>query len=169
MASRIEKIFNDIIDEENQRIHGIQIRTHDIDQSLEHIQRKLLDNARYACKSEYKWLTESGQIGFDDKGFKVKINENHKVDADAKMGNFLECFSRNDMGMKDYFDKVNLNINSLHSQNLHCLDHCVQYEQDKTDNEIKSCMKKCLLTAHNNLNNLLVSIENKIGDFKPRI
>jgi hypothetical protein len=169
MTSRIERLFNDITTEEKPRIDNIQMQTKRFNQNLLEIQKRIVEIAKVKCKAEYDWLVESGNLTYDDQGFKVKIHDNRMIDADAKLGNFSTCLSKNDMGLKDFFDKVNQRLGNLHQDNQVCLDSCVNYEKDKTDLEIKNCMKSCLIGSYDKLNIIFSAVESKIAEVLPKL
>jgi hypothetical protein len=169
MSSRIEKLFNEIVDEEKPRVDNVQMQSKKFNQNLLEVQKRIMEIAKRTCKEEFDWINQSGTITYDEKGVKVKIHENWNADADAKLGDFSLCLSRNDFGLKEFFDKVNLRFNSLHNENQTCLDSCVNYEQDKTDLEIKNCMKSCLINAYDNLNVIFSAVESKIAETIPKI
>lgn len=162
--SRTDKIFQEIIEEEKPYIDDIQMRTKKIHHDLIDIQKRILINARGPCKQEFEQVEKNGEVYFDDTGYKIKIKDNTNTDADANMGNFVECLSRNDFGMKEFFDKINLNFRNVHDHNNKCLDSCVNYEWDKTDVELKGCMKKCISSTFNDFANNFNLIENKARD-----
>jgi hypothetical protein len=164
-TSRIENLFKEAVDEEKAMIDGAKVQTDRIGKHLIQIQNKILSRAKEACKNEYDWLMQKGQLIQDGIGYKVKLNDNsNNFEANDKMTKFVYCLSKIDYGMKEFFDGVNVNMKSQHSENQMCLDTCVNHEQDKTDGEIKSCMRKCLKTSHENLGKMFNTVETKVEE-----
>jgi hypothetical protein len=162
--SRIDKIFKEIVEEEKPQMDDIQMRTQKIHHNLLDIQKRILEHARKTCSKEFEQVETNGEILFDDTGYKVRVKDNQNVDADANMGNFVDCLSRNDFGMKEFFDIVNTNLKAINENSNKCLDSCVDYEWDKTDTELKGCMRKCTIDVRKEFSNNFNLIEKQIAD-----
>jgi hypothetical protein len=167
--SRADKIFKEIVDEEKSQIDNIQMKTKKIHHYLIDMQKQILDYARGPCKDEFALIEKSGEVFFDDTGFKIKIRENNNTDADAKIGNFVECLSRHDLGMKEFFDKMNVNLSHINEQSNKCLDSCVNYDWEKTEIELKACMKKCITSSYVEFGNCFDAIEKKITEVSNKL
>ena len=162
--SRTDKIFKEIEEEIKPQMDDVQMRTKKIHHNLLDIQKRILDYARKSCSKEFELVERNGEVYFDDTGYKVRVKDNKNLDADANMGNFVECLSRNDFGMKEFFDKINLNLKHLNDMSNKCLDSCVDYEWDKTDIELKGCMRRCMIDTRMEFSNNFDLIEKKIAD-----
>ena len=167
--SRSDKLFKEITEEEKPQIDNIQMLTKKIHHDLIDIQKKILQYARKPCNMEFDWIEQSGNIYFDDTGYKVRITENFNADADAKIGNFIECLSRHDFGMKPFFDNINIRLSHINESSGRCLDACVNHEWEKSDVELKGCMKKCITNNYNEFNNIFTEIQKKIAEVSPKL
>jgi hypothetical protein len=162
--SRTDKIFQEIMDEQKPEFDQIQMRTKKIHHYLIDLQRKILLNARKPCKQEYDLVEKNGVVYYDDTGYKIRIKDNTNADADANMGNFIECLSRHDFGMKEFFDKTNLNFRQINDLNKRCLDSCFDHDWDKTDIELKACVKRCITNTISEFGSNCDQIDNKIKE-----
>ena len=166
-TQRLEKTFKEYMSENKSKFDQIDNYNKEIEADLDQIRDKIYENIRRNCKVQFEWLEKHGTIRISDQGMQVHVNENPDgISADAILGELDVCASKNDLGLKDFFDRTNLKKAQIMDNNKSCINKCTFRSEEKTEKEIKNCVQSCFGQSFNSTDKLLIDIREKLKDVK---
>ena len=157
-TKRLEKTFKDFMQDYKSQFDHIDSTNAEIEKELETIKINVYEYLKKTCSYQFKWLEKHGNVYY---------NENPDgISADAILGELDACASKNDQGLKTFFDQANGKKNYILKDNQRCINSCAFRSEDKTDSELKNCIKKCFLQSFEDTEGLLTTIQDKLKDVK---
>lgn len=160
--NRINVILTNILEEKKNEIDEIDKKGVIVDNRLKNLQKVVFDHLKKQCFKEIKWIESHGKITRSDDGFKIHINNNPGVEADAHIREFYDCAKASDIGISSYINEVNSYQNRISSQNDHCITKCLETSKDETDTNLKYCINSCIEKALRETDAVYDKINNKI-------
>jgi hypothetical protein len=166
-TKRLEQTFKEFMQEYKTTFDHIDQTNSQIEKNLNSLKRNIYDYIKKSCSYQFMWLEQHGTVYFNDNGINVHVNENpDSITADAILGELDACASKNDQGLRSFFDQANTRKSFVLKENQRCVNSCAFRSEDKTDYELKNCIKKCFLSSFNETEILLNDIQEKLNDVK---
>jgi hypothetical protein len=166
-TKRLEKTFKDFMQDNKPKFDHIDSTNAEIEKELTTIKRNVYEYLKKTCSYQFKWLEEHGTVYFNENGINVHVNENPDgISADAILGELDSCASKNDQGLRDFFDQANSKKSYIIKDNQRCINSCAFRSEDKTDSELQNGIKKCFLQSFEETERLLTTIQDKLNDVK---
>lgn len=167
---RLENTFKDFMQEYKYTFDRIDKTNSQIESDLNELKLNVYDSIKKNCSKQFQWLEQHGKVYFNDNGINVHVNENPDgMTADTILGELESCASLYDMGLRSYFDQANIRKNIVLKENQRCVNSCSFRSQDKIDEELKNCIRKCFINSFDETDALLDDIKLKLNDVKGRM
>jgi hypothetical protein len=166
-TQRLEKTFKEYLTENKGKFDKIDQVNKNIEKDLHQIRDKIYDNIRKKCNVQFEWLDRHATVKFDDQGMLIHVNENPDgISADSILGELDVCASKNDYGLKKFFDSANTRKSYIIDENKRCVNKCAFRSEEKKVEEIKSCVDKCFSNSFENTHFLLNEVRDKLENVK---
>ena len=160
--SRINTILTTILEEKKDKIAEVDKKGEVIDARLKNLQKIVFANLKKQCFKEIKWIEEHGKLTRTDEGFKIHINDNPGIEADAHIKEFYTCSKLNDLGISLFFDGVTGVQNEIASRSDFCISKCITNSKDESDTNVKYCINSCVEVSLQQTEDIYSKINNKI-------
>jgi hypothetical protein len=166
-SHRLEKIFKQYLIENKRKFDDIDEVNKSIEKDLRAIRNKIYDNIKKNCNVQFDWLDRHATVKIDDQGMQIHVNENPDgMSADSILGELEVCATKNDCGLKNFFDVANSRKTTVVEENKRCVNNCAFRSEEKNLEEIKSCVDKCFSYSFDTTGNLLKEIKEKLDNVK---
>lgn len=166
---RINNILMQVLEGHKDIMETLEHKGKEIDKRLSIMQKIVYDHVRKQCQKEFKWIENNGKVIRSDQGFRVQVNSNAGIEADAKVREFSACVARNDFGFKHYFEELQGKQNMIQSSLDHCIAKCLGNSKDVPDSALKVCIKDCVEISLNKTKTNFEHIEYEIDSVKNKL
>lgn len=124
---RLARLIEQVVPEMPELI-SLQAEIQSHQQTLQSFQSRLMTHLLAKCPKEAEWLDKNAETT-DPQTLEIKIKE------------FEGCASRHDHGFASYLNECTANDEKQLKANESCYQECLKIT---SDNDAKSCMKKCM-------------------------
>lgn len=169
LQQRIQNIYKDVLGELKHKIDNAEKVGRSFEKKILDIQKKLFDGIKTHCRTEFEWIEKNGRINEKDGGLQIEINENARVEGQRYMEDFKECADRNSFGLRNYFDNMNDEQTKVYQNNEKCMIGCLQTPEQKSDDDLKSCIKTCFVNTFDQVERMYQDVDVKLDDISRRI
>lgn len=166
---RINRILQHAMKDSQNDINLVEQKGNEIDERMRNMQKVVYDHVRRRCKNQVEWIQTHGRLIKSADGFRVQIDSNPGIEADAKIKEFSLCAAENDFGFKSFFEQVHREQDGLQSRLESCITNCLSRAKDNPDKILTAGVKDCIDNSLNSLKNTYQSIEEKLVSVKSRL
>jgi len=169
IQSRIENLYKDVLGELRYKIDSIEKVGRNFEQKIMDIQKRLFGVMKDNCKTQYEWIEQNGKIVEKDGGLHIEIKEESRAEGQRYLEEFKECADKSSYGLRGYFDQMNESQNKLYSDNEKCMVGCLQRPEEKSDEQLKMCIKSCFNETFDGVERIYSEVDVKLDDINRRI
>jgi hypothetical protein len=132
------------------------------------LQDKLANHLKDKCYDLFEWLEKNGLVEENDRDFAIRINKHqaNKATAETTFVQFHECCSKNDHGIRNYFKKIQIDLDNLKVKHSECLNSC---RAQKDENKVRTCVKDCFVNAIGNMTQMNENVSKYLEELNKKL
>ena len=169
LQDRITNLYKDVLAELRFKMDSMERISRNFQNKVLDIQSRLFKSMRSACRTEYEWIEQNGSIKENDGGLHIEIKEENRAEGQRYIQDFQACADKASYGIKGYFEKMHDTQQKLYTVNEQCTTSCLNMVNDKSDEQLKGCIKSCFDTTFESVERLYSDVEVKLDDISRRI
>jgi len=166
---RIQNIYKDVLGELKSRIDSIERVGRNFENKILDLQKRLFGAMKSNCRTQLEWIEQNGRISEKDGGLHIEIKEEARAEGQKYLEEFKECADKSSFGLRGYFDQMNESQNRIYSENEKCMVGCLQKPEEKSDDQLKGCIKSCFYETFQGVEKIYHDVDVKLDDISRRI
>jgi hypothetical protein len=150
----LKKLMQETVAEMGDYFKNFEEKFHKNQQRFETVQQKLYGHIEKECSSHVQWLQKNS-------------NSANSSEFQNKLKEFENCASQNDFGFANFIQDLSKDQEAHAKSERKCILDCKA--DNKTDGDIKVCLKKCLTNSTNSFSLMYDRIDEKLNEVSKKL
>ena len=162
---KIKEIFDKIQPEYEKDNHFLASKDNEIKNKITKLKSFLFSKYQNNCKEHLTWFYDKGGKISEDENKELTMNIPENISNDKNFNLLTNCFHEQSWEIAEFFTKMKQKYEDNLSYKENCIHSCVINIEPNLEKDLNVCIKGCLKTSFDDLNNYYETLDKKINRF----